>query len=40
MNYHYFIWMFIDMGIVVAVLSIGILVYALLFERDKDGTGR
>ena len=39
MNYHNLIWMSIGLGVVVGVLTVGVMIYTIFFE-DKDGTDR
>jgi hypothetical protein len=39
MNYHYFIWLFIEMGVLVALLSLGVVIYGIFFEKKDDDNG-
>ena len=36
MNYHNVIWLSVGLGVVVGVLSIGVLVYTFFFENRED----
>lgn len=36
MNYHNIIWLAIGLGIIVGVLTVGVLIYTIFFENRKD----